>query len=363
MSPRPASLALAAALVLVTALAFGLRLWHARTNVLVPDEEILTGLAEPIFQPGAPWPRHGGDHPALGIYLLAGSAAAFGRDLHGYRTLNVFFGTAATLLTATAVARSASRAEALLAALLLAVDPLHVWLSSLATQFAPQVAFVSAAWLCLAGLPGGGRRALVGASGFLGLAFLCNESAALVGFAWAIVLWRRSALRAGLLGADYLWAAAVGLAVISPDIVYNFNAARPDYHYVNYLDHLSRMATPTVGLQGLGFFLRDAFNSWLGDRPGVWMDYRDEYVGHGILLGALLLAGWLHSLRKEGDPTGGLWSLPPLLFIAVVTFTRPAGGFELDPPNWTWPMTTIGLVAAATARLLVGAGRALIARA
>jgi hypothetical protein len=70
-------------------------------------------------------------------------------------------------------------------------------------------------------------------------------------------------------------------------------------------------------------------------------------------MGGLLFAGFLHAFRSKGDPTGGLWRVPPLLFILVTTFTGPAGTAELDPPVWTWPAPVLPLVAAATAWMLV----------
>jgi len=326
------------------------RLQRAASERPLPDEEICIGMAEQVLRPGAAWPRHGGDHPALGIYLLAASARLFGPSLLGYRLLGVIAGTLTILLLARIVERSASRREALPAAALLAANPFHAGLSALAIEIPFQVFFTTLSWLFLASLPSGARRALVGSAVGLGLGFMCSESTALVGIGWLAVLVLRPGLREGLGLRDYLVAGAAGLAVVVPDVLYNATATGTDFRYVNYFDHLSRIATPTFGLQGIGFFLRDAFNAFLA--PRWWTDFRCEYPGPGIALGILLLAGWLHSFRTSGDPSDGLWCLPTLLFVLVATFTGPEGPYELDVPSWTWPVPTLTLVTAGTARLL-----------
>jgi hypothetical protein len=155
----------------------------------------------------------------------------------------------------------------------------------------------------------------------------------------------------------YAWAVAAGLVVVAPDLVYNLTATQPDYHYVNYLDHLNRVGRPALRLHGLGFFLKDVFNVVFEGRTWIWADQRCDIVGPGIVMGLVLLAGWLHSFRKDGDPTRGLWSAPTLLFLLVVTFTRPLRPTVLDEASWTWPAPTIGLVTAGAALLLVRYGR------
>lgn len=339
-------------LFLLAAAGLGIRVWRAARAPALPDEAITIGLVERIFRPGAPWPLHGGDHPFLGVYLLAASAWAFGRSLLGYRLLSAVAGAATVALTGWATARSASRAEGLVAAGLLAVNGFHVGLTSSAFEMGFEVLFVTAAWAVLAGRPGSAGK-LTASGVLLGLAFLCNESAALVGLGWLLALAWPGAGRARVRTRDVLLAGAVFVAVISPDLAYNLTARTSDYRYVNYADHLMRIARPTVQLDGLGFFLRDGFNAVLGRRPGLWIDDRCEYAGAGITLGLLLLAGFVHVWRRGGDPSGGLWRAPTLLFLLVVTFTAPLGRSQLDRPNWAWCAPVLGLVSAMTARLVV----------
>jgi 4-amino-4-deoxy-L-arabinose transferase-like glycosyltransferase len=341
-----------AALALITLAGIAWRLARAARAPQLPDEEICIGIAARVLQPGADWPLHGGDHPLLGIYLLAASASLFGPSLGGYRALGAIAGGLTPLVVALAVARQASRREALVAAALLAADPLHAGLSVLAFEIPYQLLFGTLAWWCLATLPGGGRRALLSAAALLGLAFLCSESAALLGLGWAVVLVAEPKLRVGLGRAALAQAAAVFLLVVLPDVVYNLRATRADYRYVNYADHIERFARPTVSLQGAGFFLRDAFNATLAGHPRVWTDYRCEYPRAGVALGLLLLLGAVHAWGPRGDPSGGLWRVPPLLFVLLTSFGGPAGPSGLDRPVWTWPLPSLPLVTAAAARML-----------
>jgi hypothetical protein len=66
----------------------------------------------------------------------------------------------------------------------------------------------------------------------------------------------------------------------------------------------------------------------------------------------LLLLGAIHAWSPRGDPTGGLWRMPPLLFLLVTTFAGPAGPSGLDRPMWTWPLPSLPLVTASAARML-----------
>lgn len=342
----------AGALALVTLGGLAWRLTQAARTSQLPDEEICIGIAQSILHPGAPWPLHGGDHPFLGVYLLAASGALFGPSLLGYRVLGALAGGLTPLVVALAVARSGSRREALVAAALLAANPLHAGLSALAFEIPFQILFGTLAWWCLAALPGGGRRSLLLAAAFLGLAFLCSESAALLGLGWVIVLLVKPDLRRGLGRGGLAMAAAVLLLVVLPDVIYNLTATRADYRYVNYLDHLSRISRPTLSLQGAGFFLRDVFNATLSGHPRVWTDYRCEYPRSGIALGLLLLLGAVHAWSSRGDPSGGLQRVPPLLFLLVTSFAGPAGPSGLDRPMWTWPLPSLPLVTASAARML-----------
>jgi 4-amino-4-deoxy-L-arabinose transferase-like glycosyltransferase len=341
-----------AGLVLLTVAAFGWRLDRAEEQPYFFDEGTSFRIAEQIFDPEAPWPRHGGDHPSLGVYLLGLSGWIFGRDALGYRLLNVLAGSMTVPLLALAVARSATRGEALAAALLLAVNPCHIGLSALAIEIPFQVFFVTLALAFAAHLPGGGRHALFGCAAALGLGFMCSESTALVLVGWLIAVLLRPERVAGLRRRDFVVAAGLGLAVIAQDLHYNLTATRSDFYYVNYLDHWDRISRLSFGLHGVGFFLRDLFErlpAWLP--ASLWQDHRGEYTGPGVVLGVLLLLGWLHSFREAGDPSRGLWRWPVHVLVFVTTFAgmrRPSD--MLDAATWTWPVPILVLATASTAR-------------
>ena len=331
--------------------------WRLETAVEQPrifDEDTSIGIAERVFRPGEAWPRHGGDHPVLGIYLLSLSGWMFGRDELGYRLLNVLAGSLTVPLLALAVARCASRGEGLAAGVLLAVNPFHVGLSALAIEIPFQVLFVTLALSQASRLPEGGRGALFGCAAALGLGFMCNESTALVLVGWLVVAVRQRHRLAGLRRRDLVAAALLGVLVVAQDLHYNLTATRSDFYYVNYLDHWARIGQPSFGLQGVGFFLRDLFAAFPGRIPAqIWQDRRDEYTGQGVVLGLLLLCGWLHSFRRPGDPSGGLWSWPIHVFLLVTTFGGQARPSEmLDPAVWTWPVPVVGLASATAARLV-----------
>ena len=78
----------AGTLALLTLGSLAWRLVLASRGPQLPDEDICIGIAASILRPGAPWPLHGGDHPLLGVYLLAASGAIFGPSMLGYRVLD-----------------------------------------------------------------------------------------------------------------------------------------------------------------------------------------------------------------------------------------------------------------------------------
>jgi hypothetical protein len=332
--------------VFVAGLAF--RLARAMLEPGIPDEEICIRMAEAATRPGGPWVLHGGDHPLLGVYLLAASGTLFGPSLFGYRLLGVLAGAATPIVLGAAVSAAASPRAGLAAAVLLAANPLHAGVSARAFELPFQLLFVSLAlWALARWRLRPAQVPVLSAAAFLGLAFLCSESAALVGLAWALVLASRAEDRLRLPLRDVLCALGVFVAVIGVDLVYNLTATRSDHAYVNYLDHLNRISRPSLSLQGLGFFFRDWLNA-LPVGPPAWKDDRDEYPGPGYVAGPLLLAGAVLAFRR-GDPTRGLWSLPPLVFVLVPTLLGPAHPGGLDVPMWTWPLPALPFAVASTA--------------
>jgi hypothetical protein len=350
------------ALLLLAVVAAELRLAAATRQPLVDDEVILIERAAQARDAGGGLPAHGGDHPFLGLWLVMASGSLFGASAVGFRALAVVAGVATVGLAALAARRRSGPAVGLVAGLLLAVDPFHVALSARAIELPYQLLFVALAGLALTARPLS-SASLAGAGIALGLAFLCSESAALLALAWAAALLslpeppRGRALVAGL--------GALAL-VILPDIVYNLRASEADYRYVNYLDHLQRLARPDLTLQGAGFFLKEVFDVpalfAVLQRHGVWSDDRCEYAGHGLVLGVVLLAGFAHVVARAWRvPQARLLALPALAFFTVTSLLGPIRCAGLDSPQWTWLAPVLPLVVVATAELFVGARRRLLA--
>ncbi len=266
--------------------------------------------------------------------------------------LNVIVGSLTVPLLAIAVTRFVSRWEAVAAGLLLAINPFHLALSSLAIEVPFQILFGTAALAFASRLPGGGRPALFGCAATLGLGFMCSESTALILVAWLGVALLDPARLAGLKARDFAVATGIGLVIVAQDLHYNLTADTADFYYVNYLDHLGRIGSLSFGLHGLGFFLRDVFVQLQEIPSWLWVDDRGEYLGPGVVLGTFLLLGWLGSFRRGGDPSGGLLSWPVHVFVLVTTFGgEVVRSTMLDSATWAWPQAIIPYASALAAHL------------
>ncbi len=124
-------------LLLITLLALGLRLYHLNAQSLWYDEAFSAYLA--AMSPAEITARTAADiQPPLYYYLLHGWIGRLGNDEIGLRSLSLLFGVLAVpLIYALAVELfrgkgtdpTTPRLAGLLAALLLAVSPLHIWYS------------------------------------------------------------------------------------------------------------------------------------------------------------------------------------------------------------------------------------------
>ncbi|HFD40415.1 MAG TPA: phospholipid carrier-dependent glycosyltransferase, partial [Anaerolineae bacterium] len=114
-------------LALITLLALGLRLYRLDAQSLWYDEAFSAYLA--AMSPAEITARTAADiQPPLYYYLLHGWIGWMGDDEIGLRSLSLLFGLLTVpLIYAVAVELFRSRLAGLLAALLLAVSPLHIW--------------------------------------------------------------------------------------------------------------------------------------------------------------------------------------------------------------------------------------------
>jgi len=150
MSLDPRTRRVAAALALVTALAFGLRAAHLSAQPLIGDDVSVGLTAQQFTDSGIPEPTMW-NHPRLRDELVALSLGAFGETPWGLKAWSVALGTLSATATALLVLLlGGGAAAAVIAGLLVAIDPLHLDFSRQAINdvylaFFP-VAALAAAW-------------------------------------------------------------------------------------------------------------------------------------------------------------------------------------------------------------------------
>jgi dolichyl-phosphate-mannose-protein mannosyltransferase len=172
LSGRP-SWRLAAALVALTALAFGLRAFRLDEQPMIPDDLSVGVTARQFTDDGLPEPTMW-NHPRLRDHLVAASLEQYGDTPWGLKAWSVALGTLSVpALALLVLAVGGGGAAAVLAGLLVAVDPLHLDFSRQAINdvylaFFP-VAGLAAAWRYRAS-PRAGWLLLSGALFGLGLA-------------------------------------------------------------------------------------------------------------------------------------------------------------------------------------------------
>jgi 4-amino-4-deoxy-L-arabinose transferase-like glycosyltransferase len=201
-------IAVLAALAGIMALGLGLRLYHLHQLSFWLDETAT------IYYSRRSWPfvlgLEGGydTHPPL-YYALVKLARFFVSDVSAGRLTSVVAGVATLPVLAALVARLVNWRAGLVAALILAVSPLHVWYSQEARMYTPVVLLLALSYLALVAFAQTASRAWAVAYGVsVVLALYMDYSAiyALAPQAFALVLitwrWRRAALP--------LWGCALG---------------------------------------------------------------------------------------------------------------------------------------------------------
>jgi 4-amino-4-deoxy-L-arabinose transferase-like glycosyltransferase len=204
-------------------------------------------------------------HCALPIYFIKLSGLIFGTSNLGFRMVNIFAGLGSILAIYALGLRWRGRTTARLAAALLVLDWYHLYCSTIATELAFDLLFVSLAMAAFARFLEVERPAwLYAAAAATGLAFLTKEiNALLVGVYFLSLLF--SSRRRWLLGFEPWLALGVFVLVISPDLLHNLMntpEGRPPT-YANYLDHLSRCGGIGWNEYPLLFYF-GAVPMWLG---------------------------------------------------------------------------------------------------
>ncbi|MCA8968555.1 MAG: glycosyltransferase family 39 protein [Planctomycetes bacterium] len=170
-----------AILVAVTVLAGVLRLYHIGEWSLWIDE--VHTLRDAVLKTSEEfWRDSGTARYPVGFYILRWLEPFLPSASEGsYRLPFAFFGICSVPLLATVARRVVGAGPALLAALILAVSPWHLFWSQSVRFYSVELFFVLLAAACFfAGVESGRRRWLLGSLLFAGLAGLTHPSAALV---------------------------------------------------------------------------------------------------------------------------------------------------------------------------------------
>ena len=205
-------------------------------------------------------------HPALPSYLIRASAELFGRSVLGYRMLSIVAGLGLIYLLYLIALRWWGHREAIIAALLLSVNRYLIATSAAAIDLSFDLFFVAAAMWAFSrflwatqvtdqsGSESNGERTTFDvwparwfyvAALFTGLGFLCKEITSLLVPVFFLTLLAGKTTRKWLRRREPYIAAVIFFIVISPDIFRNVltpvETQNPRY-YMNYADHLSRIA-------------------------------------------------------------------------------------------------------------------------
>lgn len=252
-------------------------------------------------------------------------------------------------------------AAALLAGLMLALNPLHSVVNSrVAWSHAVTPLFTTAGlWALLVGVEGRRPRALIGAGLSLGLAVSTHPTAALlVAAAGPYVLWRGRAL----LRSPWLWGAlAIILAVNLPILVFNVASGGGSVTGAaavlkEYGHGQVGPAHPTAYLQSVGrhlLLLEQLVAGPLALRPPTWAAVLDPVL---LAYGALALAAFGSAARR---PAGLLLVLPTAALVAGMAYLNTSKHEPVTDGRYLAPALPLVAVAVGclAARLLSGLRR------
>lgn len=157
-------------LLLIVVLSFWLRGWNAfETKSYLSDEIILVPGMENYFAFGTFFPD-GWEQPPFNYYLLRLSTYLFGVGPLAWRIKNILLGGIAPLVIyLLALELLKSRKMALLAALMMAIEPMHILFSRSANAEVPATTFFLLASICVIRFAKGSLQTLLPAGILLGL--------------------------------------------------------------------------------------------------------------------------------------------------------------------------------------------------
>lgn len=318
-----------AVLALIVAFAFGSRLYLALSTPFIYDEYQWASLADTVDLRPAHFrlPLHGDQHPPAQVYWAAVGTAVFGKNLLGYRSLSVVFGTAAVLLMYFIGKQLAGPVAGLLAAFLLATNEYHIGISRLCTEKNYLTFAVLGLLLFDRTLKAPSTPRFLALGTAMGIGALTKQSLILwiPVFGWEMfrrpggrTLWRQSGPWYGLaalvvlLSPDILWNVALGSEHV-PGSVPNSDAG------LAY--QISRLSLGTWSWAPLALFLPPLYFHFIEQAISEYA-VMTPIIGAGILLATVSSLYFLHSTQARFFQVLGLGTL---LFFCL--FTSPRGEF------------------------------------
>lgn len=285
--------AILAALAGIMVLGLGLRLYQLNHLSLWLDETATIYLAR------YPWPRVLGlqglydTHPPLYFALIKLVTLAL-PEVSAARVTSVVAGVATLPVLAALVARLVNWRAGLVAALVLAVSPLHVWYSQEARMYTPVLLLVLLSYLALVAFAQSASRAWAVGYGVSVLLALYMDYSAIyalapqaVALVWITWRWRRRALP--------IWGTSLGAIFCFlpwvPNILTSIDTeGRNRESFLGVTpEKVTSVALSAVGLKNDGIYLWGPILTFWERMPGLLVPLLAGMVA-AALIGALLLA-------------------------------------------------------------------------
>jgi len=326
---------------IIFCLGFLLRLFGSLRVSLVFDEQVWLEAAQKIsFSPGAVnLPLHGALHPLFEAYLIKLSTVLFGKNplglisphleaLFAVRFLHVLLSSATIVVMYLLVREGAGRKAAAWAAGIVAFSQFHIHFSRTIIQTAPLLFFASLALLFFwKAVKGNSGRSLIIAGASVGLAYLCEETGALLWPIFFLFLVFSGRLKPWLRRWETYAALCVFALLITPDLAWNLSARNPDIGF-----HLTRAASfRGPSLLPASLFVGELFLALVKDifsfvggfgRPPRW---NVSYAPEHWVLGVMSLTAVAVAIRKWKDDFAKLVLIMFFFIFGFFTFFAAKG--------------------------------------
>lgn len=331
-------------------IAFVLRLYVVLTTSYIWDENrdwILAANSISFDPDNLHLPIRALFHGALGAYFIKFGTFVFGENPLGYRICSVVAGIGTIAVVAVNAKMIGGRSAALWAAVLLAFNEFHIFVSVVAIQLVFSLFFLSLATLAFTiAIERNAPKWLYPAALCTGVGFLCYELLFLLApiFA-AVVLYSKRRVWLGRIE-PYI-ATVLCLLVIAPDLAWNFFHSEGGSR--SYSDYLNRLTALDVNPLYLLFFFHDIFKHGYAFLGRYLPDNAPEYASMNFVFGSMLFGSavlWTLSAAMNKAVSKSIviqfyliyfWLI--LLFFTFIGTSK--GGVFDDSYQWFWLIPTI----------------------